>query len=71
VARQCPECGFDLVAGLADEETLRKLRNRRYRDRMYVLKMFSFAAMAVAMIGAIPMLFHYIQAIEAGQSAHL
>ncbi len=71
VASQCPECGFDLAMGMADEETLRTLRNRRYRDRMYVLKMLSFAAMAIAMIGAIPMLFHYISAIEAGTPAQL
>jgi hypothetical protein len=71
VAKECPQCGFDLVHGVADEETLRTLRQRRYRDRMYVLKMFSFTAMAIAMIGAIPMLFSYIQAIEASQPAEL
>lgn len=71
VAKQCPECGFDLAHGTLDEETIQKLRHRRYRDRMYVLKMLSFAAMAVALVGAIPLLFHYIQTIESGMPARL
>ncbi len=71
MAKTCPECGFNLVSGLADEATLQKLRQRQYRDRMYVLKMLSFTAMAIALIGAIPMLFHYIQGIEAGVPVRL
>ncbi len=69
VTRQCPECGFDLQHGMADEAAVQRLRQRRYRDRMYVLKMLSYVAMSIALVGVIPMLWAYIQSLENGGRA--
>ncbi len=45
----CPYCGFQ--RGEVAEEKLKKSRRRRFRDRIYHLKMASYAALT-ALLGA-------------------
>lgn len=41
----CPHCGFQ--RGEVDEEELRELRRRELRDRVYYLKMASYAVLTL------------------------
>jgi hypothetical protein len=43
--RICPQCGFK--RGEVDEQELRELRRRGLRDRIYYLKMASYAVLTV------------------------
>jgi hypothetical protein len=43
--RLCPYCGFQ--QGEANEEDLKEFRRRRLRDRIYRLKMSSYAALTL------------------------
>lgn len=46
--RQCPKCGFE--RGEVNEEELRESRRRELRDRVYQLKMASYAALTVLLV---------------------
>ncbi len=72
VAKSCPHCQHTAAVEEleSNEEKIRFLR-RRHRDRLFRLRMFSYLAMAVAMAGALPMLWHYIQSAEQGLSVDL
>lgn len=41
----CPQCGFE--RGEVDEDALREFRRRELRDRIYYLKMASYAVLTV------------------------
>jgi len=43
--RVCPQCGFQ--RGEVDEQELRELRRREIRDRIYYLKMASYAVLTL------------------------
>ncbi len=65
VAKVCPKCGYsrDSKAEI-DPEQVSLFQKRQFRDRMYKLRMFSYVAMSITMIGALPMLWDYIRGIE-------
>ena len=65
VAKVCPKCGFsrDPKAEI-DPEQVKLFQKRQFRDRMYRLRMLSYVAMTITMIGALPMLWDYIRGIE-------
>lgn len=44
----CPYCGFE--RGEVAEEQLQELRRRKLRDRIYHLKMLSYAALTILLI---------------------
>lgn len=44
----CPYCGFQ--RGEVAEEQLKEMRRRKLRDRIYHLKMFSYAALTLLLI---------------------
>ncbi len=44
----CPQCGFK--RGVVDEEELRESRRRELRDRVYYLKMASYAALTLLLV---------------------
>ncbi len=44
----CPYCGFQ--RGEVEEEELKKLRRRKLRDRIYRLKMTSYAALTMLLV---------------------
>ncbi len=46
----CPNCGFE--RGEVSEEQLEELGRRRLRDRIYRLKMGSYAAISLLLAGA-------------------
>jgi hypothetical protein len=46
--RLCPYCGFQ--QGEAGEEELKEFRRRRLRDRIYHLKMSSYAALTLLIV---------------------
>ncbi len=68
VAKVCPKCNYsrDPEAEI-DPEQVKLFQKRQFRDRMYKLRMFSYVAMTITMIGALPMLWDYIQALEQGK----
>ncbi|MCX7545047.1 hypothetical protein [Marinicella gelatinilytica] len=72
LAPVCPKCGFshDSDAKI-DPEQAELYRKRRYAERSYQLTMLSYVAMAIAMIGAVPMLWDYIQGLEQGKNVVL
>ena len=46
--RLCPQCGFQ--RGEVDEEALREFRRRELRDRVYHLKMASYAVLTLLLV---------------------
>ena len=72
VAKVCPKCNYsrDPEAQI-DPEQVKLFQKRLFRDRMYKLRMFSYVAMTITMIGALPMLWDYIQGLEKGQAVIL
>jgi len=46
--RICPQCGFQ--RGEVDEDELREFRRRELRDRIYRLKMASYAALTLLLV---------------------
>jgi len=46
--RICPQCGFQ--RGEVDEDELRELRRREIRDRIYYLKMASYAVLTLLLL---------------------
>ncbi len=72
VAKVCPNCGYSRESGAEiDPEQVALFQKRLFRDRMYKLRMFSYVAMSITMIGALPMLWDYIKGIEKGEPAVL
>lgn len=66
VAKVCPSCGYSKDPDAeADPEQIKLFQRRMFRDRMYKLRMFSYVAMTITMIGALPMLWDYIKGLEA------
>ena len=68
-AENCSKCGFSMVDNFDEIDRLNKQKYRRYRDRMYKLKMLSFVAMALSLAGVIPMIWDYIKSIDYGFNA--
>ena len=72
VAEACPKCGYSRSGeAKADPEEIKLFLKRKLRDRMYLLRMLSYVAMSIAMIGAMPMLWDYIKSLELGQAIDL
>lgn len=72
LAKTCPKCGFSHEPEQEiDTEQAKLHRKRRFSQRVYQLKMMSYVAMTIAMIGAIPMLWAYIKGIEEGNNVVL
>lgn len=72
LAKVCPKCGFSHEGEqIIDEEQAALYKKRQYGQRIYQLKMLSYVAMSIAMIGAIPMLWDYIKGLEQGDNVVL
>lgn len=72
VAEACPKCGFAMKKdGKANPDEIKLFLKRQLRDRMYRLRMFSYVAMSITMIGALPMLWDYIKGLEIGEAVVL
>lgn len=65
----CPECGASLFLSVEEIERIKVLNYRAYRDKMYRLKMLTFLAVAVALIGIVPMVWDYARALDYGFNA--
>jgi len=65
VAKVCPKCGYskDPDAEINPEQ-VKLFQKRQFRNRMYKLRMLSYVAMTITMLGALPMLWDYIRGIE-------
>jgi len=65
VAKVCPKCGYSRDPNAEiDPEQVKLFQKRQFRDRMFKLRMLSYVAMTITMIGALPMLWDYIRGIE-------
>ncbi|WP_395374684.1 hypothetical protein [Marinicella sp. W31] len=65
LATVCSNCGYTRSGDVEENsEALADFKRKRYRREQYQLKMFSYIAMSIAMIGAIPMIWAYIKAME-------
>lgn len=62
----CHHCDYSFNQSEDDLQRLKVLNYRKYRDKMYRLKMLTFTAMAIAVLGLVPMLWAYAQAIDYG-----
>ncbi len=72
LAKVCPKCGFSHEGEQEiDEEQAALYKKRQFGQRIYLLKMLSYVAMSIAMIGAIPMLWAYIKGLEQGDNVVL
>ncbi len=68
----CPQCGLKFAEYSEDDwQRAKTLKYRKYRNQMYRYKMLSFVAIAIAVIGAVPMLWNYMKAIDYGFDAQL
>ena len=65
----CPHCDSNFNSDEDDLKRLKVLNFRKYRDKMYRYKMLTFTAMAIAVIGLVPMLWTYAKAIDYGFNA--
>lgn len=65
----CPHCGLDLNMSAEDMERLKILKNRNFKDKMYRFKMLTLVAVAIALIGVVPMVWNYARAIDYGFNA--
>ena len=65
----CPHCDYSFNQSGEELNRIKVLRYRKYRDKMYRLKMLTFTAMAIAIIGLVPMLWAYAKAIDYGFNA--
>src|SRR5690554_6646546 len=72
LAPVCPKCGFSHDGEQKiDPEQADLYKKRQFGQRIYQLKMLSYVAMSIAMIGAIPMIWAYIQGLEQGHQVVL
>lgn len=72
LAPVCPKCGFSHDGEQQiDEEQAALYKKRLFGQRIYQLKMLSYVAMSIAMIGTIPMLWDYIKGLEQGDTVVL
>lgn len=68
LAKSCSHCG--LTPDLTDKAPQWRdieLRRRAFRDQLYRLKMFGYLAMVLAVCGAVPILFDYLEALSLGR----
>ncbi len=69
--KTCPHCEYSFKQSVKELNRAKVLRYRKYRDRMYRYKMFTFSAIAIAVFGFVPMLWTYAQAIDYGFNASI
>ncbi len=62
----CPTCDYKFDLSVEELERLKVLNFRKYRDKMYQLKMFTYFAIAIAVTGVVPMFWSYAKAIDYG-----
>ena len=67
----CSHCHSPLKLSEEDLYRTKELRYRNYRDKMYRFKMLTFTAMAIAIIGLVPMLWTYAKAVDYGFDANV
>lgn len=67
----CPNCEFSFNDTADDLIRAKTLLYRKYRDKMYQFKMLTYTAMAIAVVGLVPMLWTYAKAIDYGFNASL
>jgi len=70
-AKACPHCSFSLLYNEDKVESLKKVKYRNYRDKMYRLKMLTYTAIAMALFGIVPMVWSYVEAVGYGFSASI
>ncbi len=70
-ASSCSHCGFSLVEDEEALDQLRKQKHRLFRNKMYRLKMLSYVAMAITLIGVVPMIWDYVKSIDYGFNASI
>ena len=68
-SEKCPECGFSFNLNKEEMERLKVIKYRDYRDKMYRFKMLTFFAVAIALVGVVPMVWDYARAIDYGFNA--
>lgn len=64
--KSCPHCSFSFDQDEIEIERIKLIKYRKYRDLVYKLKMLSYLAVVIAMIGIVPMIWDYTQAINYG-----
>lgn len=69
LAKSCSHCGLspDLIDKTSQWRSL-ELRRRAFRNQLYRLKMLGYLAMVLAVCGAIPILFDYLEALGLGRA---
>ncbi|MFK8012355.1 MAG: hypothetical protein AB8B80_09960 [Marinicellaceae bacterium] len=67
----CPHCHYSLNQSKDDLQRQKVINFRLYREKMYRIKMLTFTAMAIAIVGLVPMLWAYAQAIDYGFNANI
>ena len=68
-AKVCTHCDSYLNPNEEDLKRMKVLNFRKYRDKMFRFKMLTFTAMAIAVLGLVPMLWTYAKAIDYGFNA--
>jgi len=67
----CSHCKAPLILDEAELERLLRKNRREQKNKIYRWKMLSFLAMAIAMIGAVPMVWDYAKSVDYGFQASL
>jgi len=67
----CPSCDFSFNQNQDEIDRLKVLNYRRYRDKMYRFKMLTFVSITIAVIGFLPMIWDYVQAVDYGFEANI
>lgn len=65
-AKECVGCGRSLQMSREELEKLARQRKRDLRNTLYRYKMLSYVAMALALFGAVPMIWDYARSIDYG-----
>ena len=65
-AETCMHCNQPLKMTAENLEILNKNKRRSLRKKLYKYKMLSFVAMALALIGAVPMVWDYARSVDYG-----
>ena len=68
-AETCSHCNMSLQLSAEELEAVHKIKRRELRDKLYHWRMLSFVAMALALIGAVPMVWDYARSIDYGFNA--
>jgi len=67
----CSGCGYVFDQDQSELERLKILQYRKYRDRLFQLKMLSYLSIAIALFGVVPMMWDYLKAMDYGFQVNL